>query len=233
MQQSPHIVLNELRALIAELGTGGGMISPSIYDTAQVLRFCPQPDPEPAVEWLLQAQQRDGAWGDPLIPLARYVPTLASVLALLPYTADPAIHTAVEAGKVWMLGAGKRWPDPMPDDLPVGIELIFPRLLVDAAEIGWSLPKEDYASLMLLGQRRRRAIEQVTPRRGSVLAHSWEGWGRDPDRAMQDQTGSVGHSPAATAVWVYAAASSPSCGMLASPDEPILMQPVRPSIFLV
>lgn len=41
MDRITDILLTDLRHLIADLGKGGGMISPSIYDTAQVLRMAP------------------------------------------------------------------------------------------------------------------------------------------------------------------------------------------------
>lgn len=204
MQQLSQAVLAELQALIADLGKGGGMMSPSVYDTAQVLRFCPPADARPVLEWLVRAQYTDGAWGDPLIPLARYVPTLAAVLALLPHTDEPAIDLVVAAGRAWLDDADD-YSQPLPDGLPVGVELILPRLLADAAALGWSLPQERYAPLLALSRRRISMIEQVAPRRGSVLAHSWEGWGDEPTPALLDESGSIGHSPAATAAWIRAA----------------------------
>ena len=47
----------ELRQLIADLGKDGGLISPSVYDTAQVLRFYPPEEGvAPALEWLLRGR---------------------------------------------------------------------------------------------------------------------------------------------------------------------------------
>jgi len=64
--------LAELQSLMADLGKAGGLISPSIYDTAQVLRLYPPPEgPEPTLDWLLQQQQADGGWGDPSVSYAR------------------------------------------------------------------------------------------------------------------------------------------------------------------
>ncbi|MBD2248543.1 hypothetical protein [Nostoc sp. FACHB-888] len=61
-------LFTELRSLIADLGKNGGLISPSVYDTAQVLRFYPPATGvEPALEWLLTQQQADGGWGNPRI----------------------------------------------------------------------------------------------------------------------------------------------------------------------
>ena len=53
-------LLTELRSLIGDLGKGGGSISPSVYDTAQVLRLYPPEDTGPAFAWLRSQQQSDG-----------------------------------------------------------------------------------------------------------------------------------------------------------------------------
>src|SRR5687768_13124043 len=69
MEQLRNSLLTELRSLIAELGKDGGRMSASVYETAQVLRFCPPRDRMAVVEWLLARQAADGGWGDPLAPL--------------------------------------------------------------------------------------------------------------------------------------------------------------------
>ena len=77
MSQLIEALFADLRTLIADLGKDGGLISPSVYDTAQVLRFCPPKEGvEPALEWILGQQQPDGGWGNPAVPLSRTVPTL-------------------------------------------------------------------------------------------------------------------------------------------------------------
>lgn len=205
MNQITHNVLTELRSLITDLGKGGGMMSPSIYDTAQVLRYCPAPDSLAVVDWLLARQQADGGWGDPLIPITRPVPTLATMLALQPYTQKTSVRQAIEAGERWLEQAGADWPTVLPDTMPVGVELILPTLLIDAVRVGLRVTMQPYAALMALGVRRRQLIAQLSPRPGTTAAHSWEAWGTVPDPALMDASGSIGHSPAATAAWMHAA----------------------------
>ena len=56
-----ELLLTDLRHLIARLGTDGGLMSPSIYDTAQVLRLAPPVEPLwPTLEWLVAQQHPDG-----------------------------------------------------------------------------------------------------------------------------------------------------------------------------
>ena len=201
------ILLTELRSLITNLGKDGGLISPSVYDTAQVLRLCPlQQDVWPAVDWLLGQQQADGGWGDPAAPLARDVPTLASVLALHAYGNRKATRDAAQAGLAFLRRQMGQWKQPLPDDLPVGVELLLPCLLDEAAALGLELPREPYATLVALGKHRRRLIAQMQPGAGTTAAHSWEAWGTNPDPTLIDGAGGVGHSPAATAAWLHAAA---------------------------
>lgn len=201
------ILLTDLCSLITNLGKDGGLISPSVYDTAQVLRlFPPQQDVWPAVDWLLGQQQADGGWGDPAAPLARDVPTLASVLALHTYGNRKATRDAAQAGLAFLRRQVGQWVQPRLDELPVGVELLLPWLLDEAAALGLELPQEPYATLVALGKHRRWLIARMQPGAGTTAAHSWEAWGTDPDPALIDGAGGVGHSPAATAAWLHAAA---------------------------
>ena len=78
-----HTLLNELSELIPQLGLGDGLMSASVYETAQLLRFYPFEETRGTViQWLLAQQEDDGGWGEPSTPLYRAVPTLAAVLAL-------------------------------------------------------------------------------------------------------------------------------------------------------
>lgn len=206
MSRIIDILLTDLRSLITNLGKDGGLISASVYNTAQVLRLCPpQQGVGSAMDWLLGQQQADGGWGDPAAPLARDVPTLASVLALHTYGNRKATRDAAWAGLAFLRRQVGKWRQPLPDDLPVGVELLLPWLLDEAAALGLELPREPYAALVALGKHRRRLIARMQSGTVTTAAHSWEAWGIDPEPELIDGAGGVGHSPAATAAWLKAA----------------------------
>ena len=208
MNHAADFLLLDVLSLINALGSDGGQNGPSIYDTAQVLRLAPPADTQPVVEWLLAQQQLDGGWGDPCAPLSRDTATLAALLALKAYVTEPySKHSAVQAGQRFLYQQGEHWLGEVPIDIPVAAELLIPALLEQARACGLEVRAEPYAKLSALGQRRRQIIytntHMIQP--GTPIVHSWEAWGTDPDPALLDAAGSIGHSPAATAAWLYAA----------------------------
>jgi len=207
MQLSTEALFAELRHLLTELDSDGGQISPSVYETAQVLRFCPEAGvAQETIQWLLQQQRPDGGWGDPSAPLYRTVPTMAALLALherAPRT--PRVNAAIHAGLAALRVQADAWRAPLPEDIPVAAELILPNLLAAAYKNRLRLPTAVFAELRALGERRRRLIAHLRPTAGTPPLHAWEAWGHQPKRGVIDGSGGVGHSPAATAWWLYKA----------------------------
>ncbi len=203
-------LFSDLYHWISQLGNDGGLISPSIYDTAQVLRMAPPKEGvEQGLEWLLCQQQADGGWGNLTVPRTRDTATLAAILALHTHNDQRHFDQAIQNGLTFLQEQSEIWEGGLPEDLPVGVELILPHLLAEAAQAGLYVDTAPYALLITLGQRRRKLIAQHAARAGMTAAHSWEAWGHTPDPALLDASGSVGHSPSATAAWLRAAADRP------------------------
>ena len=207
MNHISEVHLSDLRALISNLGKDGGLMSPSVYDTAQALRFSPAPEgAAPALGWLLAQQRPDGGWGNPAVPKTRDVPTLAAILALYTYHDEAETDLAVDAGLAFLKTQAGYWQIPLADDLPVGVELILPRLLEDADALALAVPYQQYAALIPLGHRKRQQITRLNPGAGTPATFSWEAWGMRLDPKLLDETSNVGHNPAATAYWLHLAA---------------------------
>ncbi|HEY1011683.1 MAG TPA: hypothetical protein VGE07_03200 [Herpetosiphonaceae bacterium] len=225
MNQRSEILTADLRDLIRQLGRDGGLLSPSVYDTAQVSRFAPPVEGVwGALEWLLDQQQADGGWGDPDAPLARHVPTLAAVLAIKHHSGRKISLEAIQRGMVFLSQTATQWLGELPDDLPVGIELTLPALLDTANQMGLYLPYKLYAPLQALGARRRTLIERMTPLAGSTPAHSWEALAGPADLGWLDASGGIGHSPAATAAWRQRAGFAPETADQRAAAERYLQQ---------
>lgn len=202
-----ELIIAELKELIEQLGTNGGLNSPSVYDTAQVLRFAPPAEGiDAALAWLLAQQQADGGWGDPATPRTRDVVTLSVLLLLNAHQHRPGMRAMIAAGLDFVREHANIWEGPLPEDLPVGIELLLPRLLDDAAAVGLELPFTHYQAIRELGVRRLQRIEKVYKLGNRTIEHSWEAWGNTATHDLIDGAGSVGHNPAATAAWLKASA---------------------------
>jgi len=203
MNNHQEVLIADLRSLIANLGKDGGQMSASVYDTAQVLRFAPpMAGVEPALEWLKSQQQMDGGWGNLAAPLSRHVPTLAAIVTLQTYAPDDDTEMIIQEGVEFLIRNSYQWQPPLPEDLPVGVELIFPRLLSEAQALGLHIPSEPYYAISALGEKKRRIIVHMEPKAGTAPVFSWEAWGTEPETAVIDNTGSVGHNPSATAYWL-------------------------------
>lgn len=202
-------LLNNLVGIVAATTSQGGQVSASIYDTAQCLRFMEDaPCPPATLDWLLSQQQPDGGWGSLSMPLARSISTMASMLALIERDRRPIAQAAVAQGQRFLFELADQWPAGVPDDLPVGLELLLPALIeqLQAADIDGPWPTFD--TLVAYGNRRRYALAERTLPTGSRHAHSWESFGRTPALELIDGVGSVSHNPAATAAWLRATAGS-------------------------
>lgn len=206
-------IRENLRELLASIGRDGGLITPSVYDTAVVLHsevFPGRIQQERVLEWLLGQQRADGGFGLSWVPRDRDLPTLAVLVALYPRRDSSArVRAAYDAALEFFRGQAEHWGDVLSDDIPVGLELLLPWLLEEARSLGIPVDPRPYHALFRLGDHRRALIRKVMPTAASAPTHSWEAWGTDPDPDILDASGGVGHSPAATAMWLRAARDRP------------------------
>ncbi|PDW03874.1 prenyltransferase/squalene oxidase repeat-containing protein [Candidatus Viridilinea mediisalina] len=211
MDYELDILLTDLRHTITQLGKDGGLITPAVYDTAQVLRWAPPTEGVwPAISWLLAQQHDDGGWGDPATPRTRDLPTLAAILALHTYCTRRQEQEALRRGLTFLSRQASYWQNTLSDDLTAGIELLLPMLIQQAQQQGLDVDPSPYQALIELGERRRQLIQKLRPGRGTTALHSWEAWGNEPDPALLDADGSIGSSLAATAYWLHLAGTDPT-----------------------
>ncbi len=205
MLLAASVALDDLRSAIMSLGDGGGWLSPSIYDTAQMLRYCPPASGvEPALEWLLGQQYRDGGWGEPSGPAARDVSTLATVLALYTLGHGDRARAAVAAGLEFLREHAAQWMDINVDEVPVAAEMIVPVLLDDARAHGLDIDPAPYARLFDMHHQKRHLLAKVGLKANTAPIFSWEALRQPFQPVVLDPLYGVGHSPAATAAWLAA-----------------------------
>jgi hypothetical protein len=219
-----ELIMTHLRMVLGALGSDGGRMDPSVYDTAQVLRLAPPAEgPWETLAWLIAQQQPDGGWGDPALPYFRDIPTLAAILAIQTYDRRQGGRAIVDDGLAFLRRQSAQWAK-MPDNIPASAELILPYLLSEAAQMGLEINQRPYQALIALGERRRQLISQLPAEPGTSHIHSWEAWGKIPELWMIDPAGGVGQSPAATAAWVRAAAQDPELASASAQARHYLQQ---------
>jgi hypothetical protein len=167
------------------------------------------------IEWLTSQQQPDGGWTEAPDPRMRSLPTLAALLALksLAYSRR-ATQVSIDAGLAFLYR--NQWCDwlAMGTDLPLGFELILPRLLADARELGLPIEIAPYAALVATGERQRSRLQRNSSAPELATRHIWEGWGEEPAPGLVDNQGTVGRSPAASAFWLSRARANPALAEL-------------------
>lgn len=203
-------LLSELRTLIANLGRNGGSMSPSVYDTAQILRlYPPQEGVKPALDWLQSQQQADGGWGFPEAPYTRDVPTLAAVLALHTYRNMPHAQASRDAGLEFLRRQAGQWHEIPIDALASGVEVILPYLLEEAECMGLAVDTTPYKNLYAIKRQKLQKIGTRAVAAGTPPAYSWEALRQDVTALEPDPCGTIGLSPAATAAWLKLARCRP------------------------
>ena len=209
-------MLGCLPTAAAELvsGLGAGRMGGAAYDTAWVARAS-NALRQPAVVWLLGHQHADGSWGGTIEhTYDRVLSTLAAVVALASRPESRGAHASrIERGCRYLERAMWRLPgDPRPE--PVAFELIAPRLIADARQLGLAAPDlpPEVARRALNAPHNGRELDVYSPAVAASFSLEMLGEGLDPSRGARllGATGSIAASPAATAAFLLHGPSRPA-----------------------
>jgi halimadienyl-diphosphate synthase len=196
--------------LLSKVGDGGSILS-TAYDTAWVARLGDIDDELSglALNWLCEHQLSDGTWGAefPFCYADRLLSTLAAVISLTASGKKSRryeIH--VQKGVAALEKLTCAGVDTFQLDVTIGIELIAPTLVADAARLGLISGKQE-SIIHGITEMRDEKLEILAGKkisRDSTAAFSAEMAGQDwLDRLdidnLQEANGSVGDSPSASA----------------------------------
>ncbi len=192
---------------------GPGKMSPSAYDTAWVARLGEiAPDlSNRAIEWLSNNQLPDGSWGAPA-PLYyhdRVISTLAAMIVLTRRGRRAHDRIQIEKGlkaldNITSTATQKLMSDP--NGATIGFEMIVPTMISEAEELG-IIRQQGERILGRLSLLRKIKMDKMQGRKVNryvTMAFSAEMAGLDRQGMLdvdqlQEENGSVGHSPSATA----------------------------------
>ena len=213
-------VIADLSSTIDCLGRDGGQISPSIYDTAQRLRLAPPPaGVEAGLEWLISQQHEDGGWCASTVPTARDIPTLAAILAIHTYRQDAEAQRAIRRGLAYLASHTSQWSRAHINNMPLGAELILPRLLNEAQQAGFVIDHSPYALLFGMREQKLDRLSRYPFAANSAPTYSWEALEQPFTPDVLDPLTGVGHSPSATAAWLRSAGDAPGLAELRAQAE--------------
>ncbi|MBI5839303.1 MAG: cyclase [Chloroflexi bacterium] len=200
--------------LLKELGPG--KISPTAYDSAWVARLdhIDRELSNRALEWLTEHQHPDGSWGaaTPFYYHDRVISTLAAMIALTHRGRRARDRQQIEKGLMALeqitSGATKGLMAD-PNGATAGFEMIVPTLLAEAEELGIIKRQGDKILGRLSKQRQAKLaiLKNKKIDRSMTAAFSAEMAGTDAQSMLdlnniQEQDGSISHSPSATAYYL-------------------------------
>lgn len=201
-----------IETLLVEMGPGHN--SNTAYDTSWLARLgeLDLSIGDQALQWLIEHQLSDGTWGDGNLFYYhdRLICTMSAVIALAQRGQSPYVKTQWKRGIAALDDLIQREDThniTNPQAMTVGFEMILPKLLAEA-ECLKIIPKRDIRGLEWLNHLRAAKINKLKGRkinRYVTLAHSAEML-LSPNELdlldidnLQEENGSIGYSPAATA----------------------------------
>jgi len=205
------VIESRLNTLIDKIGTSDMLTT--AYDTAWAARLR-EVDPDlalPAIEWLCRNQLPDGSWGaaQSYYYYDRVISTLSAMIALFYQGRRRSDKDLIERGML----ALEKITDNIEEHLSlsykgpsIGFEMIMPTLVAEAEALG--LIKQHKESILgHIAQQRARKLAHIKGRminRNVTIAFSAEMAGVDGQQMLdvehlQEENGSVGCSPSATA----------------------------------
>ena len=204
----------EIIELLKQLGPG--TMSATAYDTAWVARLgdIDSDLSNHALEWLNENQLPDGSWGAPAPNYYhdRVISTLAAMIALTYRGRRAHDRQQIEKGlialeRITSEATKKLMADP--NGATIGFEMIVPNLVEEAENL--KLVKQQGQRILgRLSELRKVKLQKMTGykiSRNVTMAFSAEMAGLDGQAMLdvdniQEENGSVGHSPSATSYFV-------------------------------
>ena len=199
----------ERRRPVTRLADRSG-IAGTAYDTAWLASLHDPNDPASprypmALQWLVENQHADGSWGGAVrYQHDRVICTLAALTALCSQGRREIDRVAIEEGTRYLWRHGHLLKSE-PVEL-VGFELLLPALVQRAQDAGVNVPPH----LDVYKEQRLAKLQLIPPQLlyspRTTAVHSLEflgeqvDWDRLPD--ARGTNGSIGNSPAATAVYL-------------------------------
>jgi halimadienyl-diphosphate synthase len=204
----------EIIELLEQLGPG--KMSPTAYDTAWLARLIDIDSrlANHALEWLNEHQLPDGSWGAPA-PFYyhdRVISTLAAMISLTHRGRRAHDRLQIEKGLLaleWITSDATKGLMADPNGATIGFEMIVPTLVAEAEKLG-IIKQQGERILGRLRELRKIKLQKMMGykiNRNVTMAFSAEMAGLDGQAMLdadnlQENNGSVGHSPSATAYFV-------------------------------
>lgn len=195
-------------SIVDEIGIGrDGWIKPTVYDTTWLARVPSEHDGSKpafpkALDWLRQSQRSDGSWGAEIEYVHdRVVSTLSALLALAVWDQGGDTNEAAKRGLDYI----GRNVDRLENEYEtIGFEVIIPTFLRECNKRGFELDWSAFERYENMQEAKLAKIpSHIMYSRQNPLAFSMEFMGDDLDAEMcyhlQEDNGSVGMSPSATA----------------------------------